>query len=1326
MKHLLNGKALYGAVKVAATIAVGLMVLAGCRNPLDSRFNQREEIPSGTGTLALTVNERGAGRTIMPALPGGDYRFFLEFECETGVNENFGASWNGQALIELQAGRWLLRVTSYIPQGNERLYMARSGWVPIEVAPGVIVEENIMLVPLAEGYGTFRWDFGFSANVATAGMRVERIDGGTPAFDRNFTLAVAGAAGVESLPVGVYRVTFTLGGRDGENAQVSKILHVHRNLQSFFADDDGLFANFIFPADLLRTILGAWTEAGWNFDLGDGRRIAAGHFGLLEIRGVGDVEFSDLVERFNELTSAANRPADMSGLQSLVDTALVRLALADPTRNRANNEWGHSVGAATIRDHVRNVNPETVGIAWGTGEQYYNVTVTIGGFGFSTAFVPVEVTGITIEGSATHFMTIHDAPLALTATLVPPDARNQGISWTVHEPGGTTATVSANGVVSPGTTDGAALIRATSVGNPYQYATVTVNVSTVVIPIEGLEIYNADFDLNVGEYKYLTIVFTPADTNQRGLDFSGSPPGRVTLVQVDYNLIRVTGAAVGPATVTVTSESNPDLSDTVEVNVIAIPIGVEVTGPATMPRNRAREFEHYVDGPPGVTQDVEWTIDPPSLGTIDSNGRLTLYDDASITGTGITVTATVTAHGVTKSGYTTVMVGQAWPDTITINDVGPVTVVYRRDPYHDTTHGATLPAPRRFTATILPPDASPDIEWSIEPITGTGMVAGAGMDPNDNGLLSLVSHPLVHDDRFIVRARATGYPDTSFEEVVDDRAEVAVNVKPTGVVIVSGYLPGSISRGANRQFTARVDPTGVSPGIDIVWTVSLSRLGVNMGSALGVDMGSATGLLTTTGTADLNINDLLTIRATAVPGDLYDEAELIVAVSPDGVDLITEGDTNPTSVGIHRGFNRLFETEVRPDDASEAVEWRIEQVSPYPVPPDTWISINYAAGTLTVTVPYGATPGQRFIVRVWPSGFGPDDDDDQSVSTIVEVTIPPPTGVTVTPTSATMIRGGGVPQTFNVTVAPEGAVQDIVWDALPANYGSFTGNVLTIYPGATIGNLTVTARTTGATVVSGSATVNVVRPVPTNLNVTPTNATIVRPTGSQPPASAQFTASMSQPAGVDIRSVGWRLDPSDAGTISATVFNDAEQTATITVTLSAADTAVSSFRVIAEAGGYEMIGGVPTPRPANNLANSYATVQVQEQGGFVITRPDFPDRDGGIEIPLPGPSFNIIDGTGTITVDNTDAFVPRGESGIDTVQWFFNDVRIGSVTQVPAGNSHASGAHGQVLNLTPRMHGALLSVGRHFVTVEVVIDGQLRSRRVEFEILMIDPPSGTP
>ncbi|MCL2190817.1 MAG: hypothetical protein FWB79_02385 [Treponema sp.] len=137
--------------------------------------------------------------------------------------------------------------------------------------------------------------------------------------------------------------------------------------------------------------------------------------------------------------------------------------------------------------------------------------------------------------------------------------------------------------------------------------------------------------------------------------------------------------------------------------------------------------------------------------------------------------------------------------------------------------------------------------------------------------------------------------------------------------------------------------------------------------------------------------------------------------------------------------------------------------------------------------------------------------------------------------------------------------------------------------------------------------------------------------------------------------------------------------------------------------------GVPG-ESLNSPASDPAIFRVIFQGNFSIDPPDFPPPGGGIDTDIVGPVISLLDGTvETIQVSNPGAFDPG------SIKWFFAGLQI---ERDQSKGSHVSGDFGEILVLGSRIHGELLSPGAYFLTVEVTVGGEPRSRRVSFTVTM--------
>jgi len=512
---------------------------------------------------------------------------------------------------------------------------------------------------------------------------------------------------------------------------------------------------------------------------------------------------------------------------------------------------------------------------------------------------------------------------------------------------------------------------------------------------------------------------------------------------------------------------------------------------------------------------------------------------------------------------------------------------------------------------------------------------------------------------------------------------IIVIVPPTPRTVDVSPATVDVSRNRTQQFSHTVlHGAGDSAGVPqyVTWTATPETYAT-------IDN---YGMLTLLPTA--TIGGTVTVRATTTHANaVYGEATVTVLHPvPESVSI-----AGARNITLERGNLHTFTATVLPEGAPPAVTWTL-------VPTDVnGVTINPTNGELTIHSDSTLAHNETFNVRATVVGHSGLQDE---ITVTVRV---PPTSVAIDSYVATMIRG--TTQTFTATAGPLGAYQGVIWSVEPSSAGSFANNVLTIYPGTNPGDVTITA-TTGfpGPTVSGNATINVVHAAPTNLGVTVTSTTATSATIERGGAGVSFTASMSQPQGIPaIGTVSWRIEPTNAGSLSATTGQ------TVTVTVGTGNTPYASFEVIARVVGYEMVGGVPM---VTNVDSNRVSVNVREPGDFDVIPPPFPPEHGGIELNQEYLEFSLIGTPVPISVTNYTDF--------EEIRWYFEGVRI---NDADTGNESFVGDNGATLTVRRMMNGRLLSVGTHFLTVEALMripngagghDSEWRSRRIELRVDM--------
>ncbi|MEX0272916.1 MAG: Ig-like domain-containing protein, partial [Flavobacteriaceae bacterium] len=175
-----------------------------------------------------------------------------------------------------------------------------------------------------------------------------------------------------------------------------------------------------------------------------------------------------------------------------------------------------------------------VWVRWGNNE----CPLELGDFTIAEDCVPV--TGVTVSPvDAT--LTEGDAQ-QLTATIMPGNASNRGVSWSSSDTG--VATVDANGLVTA-ISEGSATITVTTDDGDFT-ATSTITVEAATVPVTGVTVSPEDVTLTAGGAQQLTATVSPGDATNRGVSWSSSDTDVAT---VDANGL-VTAVSDGSATIT--------------------------------------------------------------------------------------------------------------------------------------------------------------------------------------------------------------------------------------------------------------------------------------------------------------------------------------------------------------------------------------------------------------------------------------------------------------------------------------------------------------------------------------------------------------------------------------------------------------------------------------------------------------------------------------------------------------------------------------------------------------------------------------------------------
>jgi LPXTG-motif cell wall-anchored protein len=299
----------------------------------------------------------------------------------------------------------------------------------------------------------------------------------------------------------------------------------------------------------------------------------------------------------------------------------------------------------------------------------------------------VLVTGVTVSPE-TLTLTAGGATGTLTATVLPPNATNQGVTWSSGN--GAVATV-ANGVVTPIAAGQAIITVETDDGN--KTATCTVNVQAAPVAVTGVTVSPATLTLTAGGVTgTLTATVLPADATNKNVTWSS---GNEAIATVADGV--VTPKAAGQAIITVkTVDGEKTATCTVTVNAAPVAVTGVTLAPATLTLTAGGAtgtLTATVLPADATNKNVTWSSGNGAVATV-ANGVVT----PKAAGQAI---ITVETDDGNKTATCTVNV-QAAPVAVTGVTVSPATLTL-------TAGGAT----GTLTATVLPADAAnKNVTWA--------------------------------------------------------------------------------------------------------------------------------------------------------------------------------------------------------------------------------------------------------------------------------------------------------------------------------------------------------------------------------------------------------------------------------------------------------------------------------------------------------------------------------------------------------------------------------------------------------------------------------------
>ncbi|MBQ8535808.1 MAG: Ig-like domain-containing protein [Clostridia bacterium] len=251
------------------------------------------------------------------------------------------------------------------------------------------------------------------------------------------------------------------------------------------------------------------------------------------------------------------------------------------------------------------------------------------------------------------------APVALSVTLNPENAKYQTVTWTSSDP--SIATVDEKGNITA-VAGGKATITATS-DQPADTKGKTKSASckvTVIQPSETVTLDHTAVSIAKGKTMKLTATVGPESATNKGVSWSSSNPD---VAKVDKKG-KVTAKSVGTATITATAADGSEINASCAVTVTQAVKKVKLsqTKRISLFPDKTKDISVTISPSDATNKEIEWSSSAPEIASVSETGKIT----AERAGTAI-ITATA-KDGSGASSSVKVVVEPAVP--ISLESIG--------------------------------------------------------------------------------------------------------------------------------------------------------------------------------------------------------------------------------------------------------------------------------------------------------------------------------------------------------------------------------------------------------------------------------------------------------------------------------------------------------------------------------------------------------------------------------------------------------------------------------------------------------------------------------
>jgi len=803
----------------------------------------------------------------------------------------------------------------------------------------------------------------------------------------------------------------------------------------------------------------------------------------------------------------------------------------------------------------------------------------------------ITVTSITVTGAGgSTLITSDNGTLQLSATVLPADATNKTVTWSVVNGTGQ-ATINSTGLVTA-LSNGTVTARATANDGSGVVGSLVITISGQVVTVTSITVTGAGGSTLITSDNgtlQLSATVLPADATNKTVTWSiVNGTGQATINSTGL----VTAAANGTVTARATANDGSGIVGSLVITISGqvIPVtGITVTGASGATTitsdNGTLQLTATVLPTDATNKTVTWSVvNGTGQATINSTGLVTAVASG-------TVTAVATANdgsGVVGSLVITIS-GQIIPvASITVTGTGGSSVI--------SSDNGTL----QLTANVLPADATnKTVTWSI--VNGTGQST-----INTTGLVTAVASGTV-------TAVATANDGSGVTGTLV--ITITNQFVPVTSITVTGAGGSSVINTDNGQLqlTATVLPTDAT-NKTVTWSI------VN---------GTGQATINSTGLVTALANGTVTARATSNDGSGI-VGSLVITISGQVIPvtgITVTGASGATTITSDNGTLQLTATVLPSDATNKTVTWSVINGTGQATINSTGLVTAVSNGTVTARAMANDGSGIVGSLVITISG---------QIISVTSITI------TGTGGSSVISSDNGTLQ-LNATVLPVDATNKTVTWSIVNGTGQSTINTTGLVTAIASGTVTAVATANDGSGVTGTLVITI-----TNQFVPVTNITVTGASGATTITTdngqLQLTATVL-PTDATNKTVTWSIvNGTGQATINSTGLVTAVANGTVTARATANDgSGVVGQLVITISGQIIPVTGITvTGTGGSSVINT-------DNGQLQLTATVLPSDATDKTV-----TWSIVNGTGQATINST-GLVTAVSNGTVTARATAND-----------------------------------------------------------------------